>query len=91
MIVSQEGKYGIIDLPKGPVSITPLDLSGMEVRLDRAAEWKQIYRECWRQMRDFFYDPRRCTAWTGRRCATATSRSSPTSRTGPICLTSSAR
>jgi tricorn protease len=56
MIVSQEGKYGIIDLPKGPITITPLDLSGMEVKLDRAAEWKQIYRECWRQMRDFFYD-----------------------------------
>jgi tricorn protease len=29
----------------------------MEVRLDRKAEWKQIYHECWRQMRDFFYDP----------------------------------
>jgi tricorn protease len=57
MIVSQDGKYGIIDLPKGPVTITPLDLSGMEMKLDRASEWKQIYRECWRHMRDFFYDP----------------------------------
>jgi tricorn protease len=27
------------------------------MRLDRKAEWKQIYNECWRQMRDFFYDP----------------------------------
>ena len=25
--------------------------------LDRQAEWKQIFNECWRQMRDFFYDP----------------------------------
>jgi anti-anti-sigma factor len=33
----------------------PLNLSGMEVMLDRRAEWKQIYNECWRQMRDFFY------------------------------------
>jgi tricorn protease len=58
MIVSQDGKYGIIDLPKGPVTISePLDLSGMEVRLDRQKEWAQIFRECWRQMRDFFYDP----------------------------------
>ena len=29
----------------------------MEVTLDRQAEWKQIFNECWRQMRDFFYDP----------------------------------
>ena len=35
----------------------PLNLSGMEVKLDRKAEWKQIFNECWRQMRDFFYDP----------------------------------
>ena len=35
----------------------PLNLSGMEVQLDRQAEWKQIFHECWRQMRDFFYDP----------------------------------
>lgn len=58
MIVSQAGKYGIIDLPKGPVTISePLNLSGLEVQLDRRAEWRQIYNECWRQMRDFFYDP----------------------------------
>lgn len=58
MLVSQDGKHGIIDLPKGPVSISqPLDTSGMQVRLNRQAEWKQIFNECWRQMRDFFYDP----------------------------------
>jgi tricorn protease len=58
MLVAQDGKHGIIDLPKGPVSIgSPLDLSGMEMMLDRSAEWKQIFNECWRQMRDFFYDP----------------------------------
>src|SRR5262249_45399992 len=44
-------------LPRGPVTIAePLDVSGMEMRLDRAAEWRQIYNECWRQMRDFFFD-----------------------------------
>ena len=58
MIVSQDGRYGIIDLPHGPVSIgEALDLSGMEMRLDRHQEWMQIYNECWRQMRDFFFDP----------------------------------
>src|SRR5205085_6138442 len=58
MIAQQDGKYGIIDLPKTPVTITsPLDLSGLEMTLDRAAEWKQIFHECWRLMRDNFYDP----------------------------------
>ena len=58
MLVSQDGKYGIIDLPKGNVSIAkPLDLSAMQIQLDRKAEWQQIFNECWRQMRDFFYDP----------------------------------
>jgi tricorn protease len=58
MLVSQEGKYAIIEMPRGPVTISePLNLSGMEMQLDRAAEWKQIFHECWRQMRDFFYDP----------------------------------
>ena len=57
MIVSKDGKYGIIDLPKGPIAIAePLNLSGLEVALDRRAEWKQMFAECWRQMRDFFYD-----------------------------------
>ena len=59
MLVSKDGKYGIIDLPKsGPVAIgEPLNLSGLEVMLDRRAEWKQMFHACWRQMRDFFYDP----------------------------------
>src|SRR5262245_51728787 len=57
MLANQDGKYGIIDLPKGPVNIAePLNLSGMEMKLDRHQEWKQIFAECWRQMRDFFYD-----------------------------------
>jgi len=58
MIVFKDGNYGIIDLPKGPVAVAePLNLSGMEVKLDRHKEWRQIFNECWRQMRDFFYDP----------------------------------
>lgn len=58
MLVQKDGKYGVIDLPKGPVAIgEALNLSGLEVALDRRAEWKQMFRESWRQMRDFFYDP----------------------------------
>jgi tricorn protease len=58
MLVSKAGSYGIIDLPKGTVTISePLNLGGLEVHLDRHQEWRQIFTECWRQMRDFFYDP----------------------------------
>lgn len=34
-----------------------LDLKKLEVAVDRRAEWKQIFHEAWRIMRDWFYDP----------------------------------
>ena len=52
------GGYAIIDLPTAKIEIKDrLNLSEMSVNLDRKAEWTQIYNECWRQMRDFFFDP----------------------------------
>lgn len=58
MLVSQEGSYAIIDVPSAKIDVKDkLNLSDMKVKLDRHAEWKQIYDECWRQMRDFFYAP----------------------------------
>jgi tricorn protease len=60
MLVRTGGDFAIVDLPTGK-----LDDRGQEaeprrtckVTLDRHAEWNQIYAECWRQMRDFFYAP----------------------------------
>src|SRR5258708_28910269 len=57
MMLRVGDNYGIVDLPRGGVSFANLNLSGLQVRLDRQAEWQQIFNECWRQMRDFFYDP----------------------------------
>ncbi len=58
MLVRQERSFAIIDLPSTPIKLEEkLDLSHMEVSLDRKAEWKQIFEECWRQMKDFFYAP----------------------------------
>ena len=59
MLVSQAGgSYAIIDVPTGKADVKErLDLSDMKMKLDRNQEWLQIYNECWRQMRDFFYDP----------------------------------
>ncbi|MBA3240727.1 MAG: PD40 domain-containing protein, partial [Acidobacteria bacterium] len=34
-----------------------LDLKRLEVKVDPRAEWAQMYRESWRIMRDWFYDP----------------------------------
>jgi tricorn protease len=58
MIVSKDGSYYIIDLPKAAITLgEALSLSGLQVNLDRRKEWNQIFHESWRQMRDFFYDP----------------------------------
>ena len=50
--------YAITDLPKGKIQIDQtVDLSDIKAVVDLRQEWRQIYDECWRQMRDFFYDP----------------------------------
>ncbi len=56
MLVRSAGKYAVIDLPTSTVNITdPIDLSGLKTKVDYSAEWRQIFDESWRQMRDFFY------------------------------------
>lgn len=58
MLVVKKKQYAVIDLPKSKVEIKePMDLSGLKVWVNRKAEWEEIFNECWRQMRDFFYDP----------------------------------
>ncbi|GAH52753.1 unnamed protein product, partial [marine sediment metagenome] len=58
MLVSQEKSYAIVDLPKAPLKIKDkLDLSNMEAKVDLKQEWNQIFNECWRQMKYFFYAP----------------------------------
>ncbi len=59
MLVKIDKDYAIIDLPKDKLDTKDhkLKLEGLDMQLDRHAEWKQIYYESWRQMRDFFYAP----------------------------------
>jgi tricorn protease len=58
MLAVSDGKYAIIDLPKSKIEMKEtLDLSDMEVRLDKKEQWRQIFNECWRQMQEFFYVP----------------------------------
>ncbi len=58
MLVGQNGAFAIIDLPNSKIEIKErLNLSDMKMKLNRKEEWKQIFDESWRQMRDFFYAP----------------------------------
>jgi tricorn protease len=58
MMIVKGGGYYVTDLPKSsPELKESVDLSNMKIWVDKKAEWKEIYNECWRQMRDFFYDP----------------------------------
>jgi tricorn protease len=65
MLVKVGKEYAMIDLPKDKIELKDekagkdfrLKLTGLDMKLDRHAEWTQIYNESWRHMRDFFYAP----------------------------------
>jgi tricorn protease len=48
---------GEIGDAKADAKLTKLPLAGMETDVDPRAEWRQIFHDAWRMMRDFFYDP----------------------------------
>jgi len=56
MLAKSAGKYAVVDLPVSKVDMhKTIDLSGLKMMTDYKEEWKQIFNESWRQMRDFFY------------------------------------
>jgi tricorn protease len=58
VLYSSGGGYGIVDAIKNQKnSDGRLDLSKMEVKVNPKEEWKQMYLEGWRLLRDWFYDP----------------------------------
>jgi tricorn protease len=58
MLIGRDGDLYLVDAPAAPVELKePLDLSGLTMRLDRPMEWRHIFEESWRQMREFFYAP----------------------------------
>ncbi|MGE5212208.1 MAG: S41 family peptidase, partial [Nitrospirota bacterium] len=59
MLVKIKKDYAIIDIPKDKIETKDHEhkIVGLDMQLDRRAEWRQIYFECWRQMRDFFFSP----------------------------------
>ena len=59
MLLKVKKDYAIIDIPKDKIDTKDHEhkIEGLDMQLDRHAEWNQIYFECWRHMRDFFYAP----------------------------------
>jgi tricorn protease len=57
LIVSSQGKYGIIQPAPGQKIENPIPTDGLEMELIPKEEWKQIFMDTWRRHRDFFYDP----------------------------------
>src|SRR5437899_5552171 len=59
MLVKIKKDYAIIDVPKDKLETKDHEhkIEGLDMQLDRHAEWRQIYFECWRHMRDFFFSP----------------------------------
>lgn len=58
MLISHNQKYYVIDLPSSKINLSSeVDLSALQIPVNKSKEWMQIYNEAWRQMRDFFYDP----------------------------------
>ncbi len=58
ILIKKGGDYFIEDLAGVKIETkNKLDLSGLKANIDVHAEWKQIFDESWRQMRDYFYDP----------------------------------
>jgi tricorn protease len=51
------GGVGIVDIEADQQSDeSGVDLSGLNMRIDRRLEWRQIFNEAWRIPRDFFFD-----------------------------------
>jgi len=58
VLYSERGRWGMAKVaPDQKTGEDMLELDGMEVLVDPSAEWAQIYRDAWRIMRDWFYDP----------------------------------
>jgi tricorn protease len=55
LLVRTQGGFQLLDVTTGNGKPTAVSTAGLEMDLDPAAEWRQIFDETWRQFRDFFY------------------------------------
>ena len=57
MLYRASGKWRVVDTAEPPGEKGNTLTVILQMRLDRLAEWQQMFNEAWRYERDFFYDP----------------------------------
>lgn len=57
MLVRKSNDYAIIEVKENQKMDKKLAMTGLEVLVDPAAEWRQMFADAWRFQRDYFYDP----------------------------------
>ncbi len=57
LLVRSSGKMGIIEAKAGQKIENPVVTSPMNVVIEPREEWRQVFVDAWRFMRDYFYDP----------------------------------
>ena len=57
LLVQRGNDYAIINPEEKQKFEKPLRLNEMELMVDPAAEWKELFNDVWRMERDYFYDP----------------------------------
>jgi tricorn protease len=57
LLAFNDGKFAIVDVKAKQKMDKPLATGKLEMEVDPAAEWRQIFTDVWRLERDFFYDP----------------------------------
>ena len=57
LLVKKGGQWGIINVLEGQKIDNPMQTGNLEMMVNPAAEWRQIFNDAWRIERDFFYDP----------------------------------
>ncbi len=57
LLVRSEGKTGIIDVKPDQKLENLVIVRPMDVMIQPRDEWRQIFTDAWRFMRDYFYDP----------------------------------
>jgi tricorn protease len=55
-LVFNGGSLSVANTSADQTSLKQISLAGMNVDIDRRAEWRQIFNDLWRLYRDFFYD-----------------------------------
>lgn len=57
MLYRKNGKWRVVDTAEPPGDKGETLNVTLRMRLDRIAEWQQMFEEAWRYERDYFYDP----------------------------------